>query len=70
MFVYWMWVFTSTKLEMTPPMPSKYGFAVVFRMLSSTAADALMYDGIGIFKSYANKLLMMERGEDERPVSG
>ena len=63
-----MSIFTSIKLEMTPPMPSRYEFVVVFMTLSSTAAASLRYDGMGMFKYYTNKLQIAMREEEERWV--
>ena len=43
-----MWLFTSTSMEMTPPMLATYGSVVVFITLSRTFAESLKYDGRGI----------------------
>ena len=47
---------------MIPPMPSRYGFVVVFMTLSSTAADSLIADGMGMFKDCAITIRMSLNG--------
>ena len=49
---------------MTPPIPSRYEFVVVFMTLSSTAAASFRYDGIGMFKRCTRKLQMIVRGKE------